>query len=170
MKTKARTNIQSLLIINILLAITWVLINGEFGFSNFVFGFILGFFILKLSIDHNKSKKGNGYFITVFLTLNFILFFIKEVVKSCLVTATEILKRKHNFTPGIIAIPLDVKTDFQITLLANMITLTPGTFSIDVSVDKKILYIHAMNITDKQELIQGIKNGFEKRILEISQG
>ena len=48
-----------------------------------------------------------------------------------------------------------------------MISLTPGTLSLDVSNDKKVLYVHSMYITNREEFIKGIKNGFEKRILEI---
>jgi len=64
-------------------------------------------------------------------------------------------------------VPLTIKSDLGITFLANMISLTPGTLSLDVSNDKKVLYVHSMYITDRDEFINGIKNGFEKRILEI---
>jgi multicomponent Na+:H+ antiporter subunit E len=55
----------------------------------------------------------------------------------------------------------------EISFLANLISLTPGTLSLDVSDDKKVLYVHSMYITSKESFIRGIKNGFEKRILEI---
>jgi len=69
--------------------------------------------------------------------------------------------------PGIIEYPLDAKSDLEITLLANVITLTPGTLSLDVSGDRKVLYVHGMYVHDKEEFIRGIKDGFEKRILKI---
>jgi multicomponent Na+:H+ antiporter subunit E len=59
------------------------------------------------------------------------------------------------------------ETNLEITLLANLITLTPGTLSLDVSDDRKVLYVHAMYLSDKQAFIDDIKNGFEKRLLEI---
>ncbi len=74
---------------------------------------------------------------------------------------------KFFMKPGIIRIPLEAKTDLEITLLANLITLTPGTLSLDVSDDKKVLYVHAMYIKSKEEFISNIKEGFEKRLLEI---
>jgi multicomponent Na+:H+ antiporter subunit E len=70
--------------------------------------------------------------------------------------------------PGIIKIPLDVETNVEISLLANLITLTPGTLSIDVSDDKKVLYVHTMYVEDKEKFIREIKDGFEKRILLIT--
>ena len=69
--------------------------------------------------------------------------------------------------PGIVKVPLTIQSNLGITFLANMISLTPGTLSLDVSNDKKVLYVHAMYVTDKEEFIDSIKNGFEKRILEI---
>jgi len=69
--------------------------------------------------------------------------------------------------PGIIGVPLDVTSDGEITMLANLITLTPGTLSLDVSADKKVLYVYSMYITNREDFIKGIKNGFEKRIIEL---
>ena len=57
--------------------------------------------------------------------------------------------------PGIVKIPLDLETDVEITLLASLITLTPGTLSLDVSKDKKVLYVHSMYVYDKADFIAG---------------
>jgi len=70
-------------------------------------------------------------------------------------------------SPAIVAVPLSVKTDLQITLLANLITLTPGTLSIDVSEDKKFLFVHLMYGANPDKAIAEIKSGFEKKILEV---
>ena len=69
--------------------------------------------------------------------------------------------------PGIIAIPLDAKTDVEITLLANMITFTPGSVSLDVSNDRKVLYVYVMYIDDVEEARRRIKEGLERRILAV---
>lgn len=96
-----------------------------------------------------------------------LVFFLYELVKANLQVAYEVITPKLNMTPGIIMVPLDVKSDIAITMLANMISLTPGTLSIDVSNDKKVLFVHAMYIKDKEKFIKGIKEGFERRILEV---
>jgi multicomponent Na+:H+ antiporter subunit E len=70
-------------------------------------------------------------------------------------------------TPGIIRIPLSARTDLEITLLANLISLTPGSLSLDVSDDRKVLYVHAMYIGDKDAYIAHVKNGFERKLLDI---
>jgi multicomponent Na+:H+ antiporter subunit E len=71
--------------------------------------------------------------------------------------------------PGVIAIPLDARTDAEITLLANLITLTPGSVSLDLSEDRRVLYIHAMYIDggDVEAYRRSIKDGLERRVLEL---
>jgi multicomponent Na+:H+ antiporter subunit E len=66
-----------------------------------------------------------------------------------------------------VAVPLDARTDAEIVLLANLITLTPGTLSLDLSDDRTVLYVHAMYLTDPDELRREIKEGFERRVLEV---
>jgi multicomponent Na+:H+ antiporter subunit E len=55
----------------------------------------------------------------------------------------------------------------EITFLANLITLTPGTLSLDVSDDRSVLYVHGMFVEDPQQMREQIKNGFERRVLEL---
>jgi multicomponent Na+:H+ antiporter subunit E len=93
--------------------------------------------------------------------------FVRELVLSALRVAWLVVQPKPRLHPGIIAYPLTVTTDAQITLLANMITLTPGTLSIDVSDDRRTLYIHAIDVTDREALIGSIAAGFETKILGV---
>lgn len=101
------------------------------------------------------------------MIINFMLFFLYELLKANIQVAYDVITPKFYMKPGIVKIPLDAKTDLEITLLANLITLTPGTLALDVSDDKQVLYVHAMYINDKDEFIRGIKKGFEKKLLEI---
>ncbi|HSP41174.1 MAG TPA: Na+/H+ antiporter subunit E [Gillisia sp.] len=148
---------------NILLTFIWVAITGNFTFLNFVFGFIISFFILRLVAPSERRK----YFKILPKVISFIFYFLYELIKANLEVAYEVLTPNLNMTPGIIQFPLDAETDLEITFLANLITLTPGTLSLDVSDDKKVLYVHSMYIKDRESFVAGIKNGFEKRILEI---
>jgi multicomponent Na+:H+ antiporter subunit E len=66
-----------------------------------------------------------------------------------------------------VAISLDAKTDVEITMLANLITLTPGSVSLDVSSDRRFLYLHAMYIDDVEDFRESIKKTIERRVLEI---
>jgi multicomponent Na+:H+ antiporter subunit E len=99
-----------------------------------------------------------------------ILFYLKELVVASLKVAYDVLTLRDHMQPAIIAVPLEAETDLEITLLANFITLTPGTLSIDLSDDRKTLYIHEVYVKngDRQQKVQEIKEGFEKRILKVT--
>lgn len=107
--------------------------------------------------------------VKVWQILYFILFFLWELLAANLRVAVDILTPPHQMRPGIIAIPLDVETDAEITLLTNLITLTPGTLSLDLSADRRVLYIHTMYIDrdDIDAARERIKSGFERRVLEV---
>ncbi|MEO2061151.1 MULTISPECIES: Na+/H+ antiporter subunit E [Mesonia] len=149
---------------NILLTFIWVAITGDFAFLNYVFGFILSFIILYVI---TKGRGDAKYFKIIPKLIAFIFFFLWELLKANLQVAYDVVTPKFYMTPGIVRVPLEAETNLEITLLANLITLTPGTLSLDVSDDRKVLYVHAMYLSDKQAFIDDIKNGFEKRLLEI---
>lgn len=154
-------------LLNVLLMIVWVLLTGSFSLADFTFGFVLGYGILWL-INRLVHTEGQNYFVVLPKSIVLLLFFLKELVKANLHVAYEVMTPGLSIKPGIVAIPLDVHTDFEILLLTNFISLTPGTFCIDVSQDRKTLYVHEMYVGDKEQYIRNIKNGFEKRILEIT--
>jgi multicomponent Na+:H+ antiporter subunit E len=95
-------------------------------------------------------------------------YFLKELILSGVKVAWLAVQPQLRLQPAIIAYPLTLVTDVQITLLANMITLTPGTLSVDVSADRKTLFIHALDVPSRERLIGDIAGGFETRILEAT--
>lgn len=97
-----------------------------------------------------------------------LLFFAWELVVANVRVARDVLIPGPGYKrPGIVAVPLDVTSPSEITLLACLITLTPGTLSLDVSADRSVLYIHEMFISDPDEVRRNIKEGFERRVLEV---
>lgn len=149
---------------NLLLSFIWVALTGNFTAVNFLFGFVLSLAIMWVM---TMNRRDNTYFTRGPKVIAFIFFFIYELIKANMQVAYDVITPRFYMKPGIIKIPLSAKTDLEITLLANLITLTPGTLSLDVSDDKKVLYVHAMYVKDKEEFILSIKNGFERRLLEI---
>lgn len=149
---------------NIGLALIWALMIGKVTPSTLTTGFIFGYLVLLLL---QPSGRRSSYFRKVPQTAAFLIWFIKEVIVSNLRVAYDVVTPTHHARPGNLAIPLDVKTPAEITLLANLITLTPGTLSLDVSEDRKTLYIHAMFIDDPERLKREIKDGMERRVKEL---
>ncbi len=149
---------------NIALALAWAAVTGNFTFGNLVVGFSIGLLIL---IFTRRIVGSPDYLIKVRQVISLVLFFLWELIKSNLRVAYDVLTPKHHMRPGVLAIPLDAQTDAEITLLSNMITLTPGTLSLDISADRKTLYLHDMYIDDVDAARRRIKHGFERRILEV---
>lgn len=97
-------------------------------------------------------------------------YFLKELVVANIKVTYEVLTPNNRLSPAVISVPVDLDSDGEITLLANMITLTPGTLTIDISEDRRFLYVHAL-YTDSgvEDFRRTIKEGFEARIKAVSQ-
>lgn len=108
-------------------------------------------------------------FIQVVWLAELTVYFLWELIKASFVVAHEVLTPTHYMEAGIIAVPLDTKTDIEITIFSSLVSLTPGTLSIDVSADKSHLFVHAMYIEkgDTAALAQELKEGFERRVIRI---
>ncbi|RPE09379.1 Na+/H+ antiporter subunit E [Chitinophaga lutea] len=152
------------LLLNIMLTFIWVMLTGELVFTNFVFGFLLSYVTLWLVTADQEQKR---YFSRVPAVISFIFFFIYEMLRANFQVAYDVITPKFFMKPGIVQYPMDAKTDLEITFLTNLISLTPGTLILDVSDDKKVVYIHVMYLEDKDAFIQQIKGGLEKRLLDI---
>ena len=152
-----------LFLINILMSLAWGAVTGSFSVVNLVFGFLLGTGALYLI----REQVGTGaYFNRGWKLISLAALFLYELVLSAWRVAKIVMQPKIDLEPGIIAYPLTVDKDFEITVLANLITLTPGTLSVEVSDDRKTLFVHCIDVPDPQETIDDIKNGFERKILE----
>ena len=81
--------------------------------------------------------------------------------------ARLILGRPRNLRPAFVVVPLDVRHDLAISLLANTISLTPGTVSAQLSEDRQSLLVHALDIDDQDALVATIKPRYEVPLKEI---
>lgn len=152
--------------INLIIAFMWMLLTESYSGSSFIIGYIIGILML-LVLD--RLVPGRFYGIRALKIIQLILLFIKELIISNLDIVKLVYKPKlDDIEPGIFAMRTELKSAWEITLLANLITLTPGTLSIAVSEDNQTIYIHAMDIDDIEASVQSIKNTFEKAIMEVT--
>jgi len=157
---------MNLFLTNLLLALAWVALTGQYNAASFFAGLMLGF--VALCFTH-RGRATNVYTARIKAIGGFFLFFINELIRANLRVAYDVLTPRHHMRPGIVAVPLDLKTDLEITVLTTLITLTPGTLSLHVTDDRQTLYLHAMYIDDPDRLVRGIKDGFERRVREVLQ-
>ena len=90
--------------------------------------------------------------------------FLHELWLSSLSVARAAFARRPKTASAIVAVPLELRTDLGIALLANLVTLTPGTCSLHVSEDRSTLYVHALNVDSPEQTVASIKQAFERRI------
>lgn len=95
------------------------------------------------------------------------LIFLRELLLSSVSVARAAFARNVGVKPAIIAVPITLRTDAGISTLANLVSLTPGTTSLEVSADRKTLYVHCLDAPSADDTIADIKRVFETRIREI---
>ncbi|NLS95004.1 MAG: Na+/H+ antiporter subunit E [Planctomycetaceae bacterium] len=149
---------------NIFLAMLWASLAGQLTVFNLAVGFALGALVLSFVRREGGSER---YFVKLRQAVGLAAFFLWELLLSNLRVAYDVVTPHHYMRPGIVAVPLDAETDAEITLLANLLTLTPGTLSLDVSADRRFLYVHMMYIEDADVARRQIKDGYERRVLEV---
>ncbi|HLR43469.1 MAG TPA: Na+/H+ antiporter subunit E [Pseudogracilibacillus sp.] len=154
------------IVVNLIISFMWMFLSESYDFSTFIFGYILGALLLLLL---NRFFPSRYYLAPIFKFIRLFIIFIRELILSNIEIVKLVYKTKPDFEPGIFTYPVEVKKDWEITLLANLITLTPGTLSVAISDDQTKIFIHAMDIQDKEKAINDIKNTFEKAIMEVTQ-
>ncbi|MGF0524189.1 Na+/H+ antiporter subunit E [Agrobacterium pusense] len=158
---------MSLYVVQLLFVAVWLAVTGSLTLANIIFALIIS--TLALWLIRHQLPGGRNHWLRLGRVLSLVLLFFKELELSAWKVAVMVTRPKLDVQPGIFAYPLTVTTDFEITLLANLITLTPGTLSVDVSPDRKMLYVHAIDCSDIEAAKNDIKNGFEKKIMEAFQ-
>jgi multicomponent Na+:H+ antiporter subunit E len=151
---------------NVLLALAWSALQGEFTLVTLATGYALGYVIL-LGLVRGGVLGRSTYVGKVHLVAGLGLFFLWELVRANLRLAYDVATPRFHMKPGIIALPLDVTDDAEILLLAMLINLTPGSVALDVSDDRRTMYVHVMYISSPDDARTEIKRGFELRILRL---
>jgi multicomponent Na+:H+ antiporter subunit E len=149
---------------NILLALIWAAATADISLASLIIGYIIGFGVLWFM---RPIFGPTNYFRKVWKFILFMGFFAKEMFMSNMRVAYDVITPAIYMRPGVVAVPLDAKTDVEIAMVANIITLTPGTMSLGVSHDHKVLYVHSMFVGDPDELRREIKEGIELPLLEV---
>jgi multicomponent Na+:H+ antiporter subunit E len=153
---------------SILLAFAWAALQGEVTLVNLVVGYGLGYVILAL------LAKGGVLPATLTSRTRYAIklggFFIRELVLANVKVAIDVLRPVTSIQPAVVAIPLDVTSDVEILLLSMLINITPGSVTIDLSDDRRTLYVHVMHMISPEASRRDIKTGFERRVLLLFRG
>ncbi|WP_209424472.1 Na+/H+ antiporter subunit E [Pararhodobacter sp. SW119] len=153
------------LVVNLLLAFAWAGMQGSFTLGSLITGAVLGFFALWLSAPLIGIER--LYFARVYRIVRLALFFLWELTLSSIRVAWDVIRPFPRNQPAIIEMPLSVKSDIEILLVTNLISLTPGTLSVDVTPDRETLLVHAMFADDPEALVTELKDGLERLVAEV---
>lgn len=150
----------------LLLALVWAGITGNFSGLNLLLGGAIGSLAVLLLRRNLGTPRA---FRRLRRIVSLALLFLYELGASAVRVAVVVLSPdlKAALRPAIVAFPLSVKSDAEITLLANLITLTPGTLSVDVSDDRSLLYVHVLTLSTREAVIADIAGGFEAKVREV---
>ncbi|WP_438971305.1 Na+/H+ antiporter subunit E [Methylophaga sp.] len=151
-------------LLSIVLWIIWLLLNNTIAAGHILLGALLAVFIPWFSAGFWQEK------VTIkrpWLMVKYIFVVIYQIIVANIMVARLILTNQNKLQPGFLYVPLELTSPIAISLLANTISLTPGTVSCDLTDDKKSLLIHALHITDADATVAEIKQSFEKPLKEI---
>lgn len=156
---------MSLILLTIVLALGWAAATDSFSLPNLLLGAAvsaLSLFVVRQFVSSPRLLPRAARIAGLVWT------FLVELLVSALRVARLVIRPDVNahIRPAIVAFPLTAKTDGEITLLANLITLTPGTLSVDVSEDRRFLHIHVIHLTDREAFIRELASGFERQVME----
>jgi multicomponent Na+:H+ antiporter subunit E len=147
---------------SILLALAWAALQGRITLANLIAGYAVGYVILSL-----LARGGVMPSTLVSRTRHAIglaAFFAWELLVANVRVAMDVLRPRTAIRPAVLAIPLDVTSDGEILLLSMLINITPGSVTIDLSDDRRTLYVHVMHMTSAEASRREIKDGFERRV------
>lgn len=153
-------------VLNIILAIIWMFLSGSYTFNNFLLGFLLGIGLVYL---FKKVLSGSFYLKRVYKVIKLIVVFFIELMKANIDVSKIVLQPRLKNQPGFFIYHTDLKHDWQIVLLSNLITLTPGTVVLGISDDRTKIYIHSIDFSTKEEEIESIKSSLEKVVREVGE-
>ena len=150
---------------NILLALAWTALQGALSLFNLAVGFVLGYGVLQLlSRGGVLPAKYTG---KVGTAIGLFAFLMYELVLANLRLAVDVIRPGRTMRPAVIRLPLDVTSDGEILMLSALINLTPGSVALDVSEDRKVMYVHVMHMDTPDASRAEIKNGFERRVMDL---
>lgn len=153
----------------LILGLVWSFVSGDISILNFVIGSVLGLVIIRSLEKLYRPDKDIPFRSITEHVPKFAVYFVIlliEITKASVQIARIILSPGMDIRPGIIAVPIRTTKDASITAIANTISLTPGTLTVDVSEDLTKLYVHAIDASEPEALRHSIRDKLEKYVLE----
>lgn len=158
---------SSQFLLNLFIAVLWMLLKDEnkIHLTTFFSGFLIGIVVLYLM---HRFFGTPFYLRRVVAIIKLILLFLRELIMSSILVFKQILSPKMDITPGIFTYKTDLKSETEVTTLALLLTLTPGSVVMEVSPAGNVFYIHATDMGDTRLSTLKSMQSFEDAIKEVT--
>jgi multicomponent K+:H+ antiporter subunit E len=151
-------------LLSVALVLIWLLLVNQLSFGHLLLGALLG---LAVPLYTARFWPDNVHVRRPLLLLRFIGVVLYDIMVANVAVARLILGRQELLEPAFLVLPLRLQTDVAISVLANTISLTPGTVSTFLSADRRCLIIHSLHTTDPEDLLTTIRQRYETPLKEI---
>ncbi|BCU51874.1 multicomponent Na+:H+ antiporter subunit E [Staphylococcus auricularis] len=154
------------ILLNLILSVFWLFVTGSYTLNNFILGYLFALILVYLM---RGILPGRFYIKTFYKIIKLVGVFLIELIKANIDVLRIILKPKLKHEPAFFVYHTDLTTDWQIVLLSNLITLTPGTVVLGVSDDRTKIFIHCIDFSTTEEETESIKSSLEKVVREVGE-
>ncbi|RBI61042.1 cation transporter [halophilic archaeon] len=149
-------------VVGVVLALLWLFVRGVDGLDTVVGEFLIGLAVgLPIAFAFRRfytreTELGRNLRAAPYAAL-YVAVFLKELATANVDVAYRVLAPGMPIRPGVVVVPLRVETDGAITTIANSITLTPGTLTMDYDEETNVLYVHSIDARDRQSIVDPIR-------------
>jgi multicomponent Na+:H+ antiporter subunit E len=150
---------------NLFIAILWMLLHDDWDIISFFSGYLIGIVIL---FALRRFFPKSFYLYMIFAIVKLFLLFIRELVSSSIVVVRQVIRPKIDINPGIFTLETELEGNWEVTLLALLLNLTPGSVVVEVSPNNRVFYIHAMDIPESKNSVIKAMQTFEMAIKEVT--
>ncbi|MGN2392023.1 Na+/H+ antiporter subunit E [Pelomicrobium sp. G1] len=151
-------------LLSLAVALVWLLLANSVAPAHLLLAALLGIAIPRLTAGLFPERLQS---IHLGMALKLFLHFLWDIVMANVAMARIILAPELRVKPSFLALPLSLTNPYAIAVLAGMITMTPGTVSVDLSPDGRTLWIHALNVEDPEGAVAEIKRRYEEPLKEL---
>lgn len=154
------------MIVNIFIAILWMFFQDDWSFQTLFSGYLIGVIIV---FAMRRFFRAPFYLKSVYASIVLVLILIRELITSAILVAKQTLQPDlNNLTPGIFALETTLEKEWEVVMLALMLTLTPGSTVILISPNRDVLYLHGLGLPESKEAVIKSAISYEKTIREVS--
>ncbi len=154
-----------MLLANLLLALAWTALQGQMSLANLTVGYALGYLVLQVLTRGGALPA--QYLGKVGPLLSLLLFLVYDFVRANLKLALDVIRPNRTMRPAVVRVPLDVKSDGEILMFTTLVNLTPGSIAIDISEDRRTMFVHVMHMETPEGARADLKQGYERRVIRL---